>query len=191
MSWYSSTLNQRLRARTVAAASASPSSRSTVPVSRSSKSIRPARRLRALVVGEDADEQVDRDRRLAAGGGGGRARTPRGVEPPALRPLDLVGEVLGRREPVVAGQPRGRAGTSSGSFESRSSGSGAPSWWSGQKWRSWLRAWAWNVRAVTPGSPSAAEPLDHLAGGLVGERDDEDLVGRDDARSRSRTRSGG
>ena len=25
----------------------------------------------------------------------------------------------------------------------------------GQKWRSWLSAWAWNVRAVTPGSPSA------------------------------------
>ena len=33
---------------------------------------------------------------------------------------------------------------------------------------------------MTPGRPRVAEPLDHLAGGLVGERDDEDLVGRHD-----------
>ena len=42
-----------------------------------------------------------------------------------------------------------------GSFESSSSGTGAPSWRDGQKWRSWLSAWAWNVRAVTPGRPRA------------------------------------
>ena len=40
-----------------------------------------------------------------------------------------------------------------GALESSSSGSGSPSWRSGQKKRSWLRAWAWNVRAVTPRSP--------------------------------------
>ncbi len=39
------------------------------------------------------------------------------------------------------------------SFESRSSGSTAPSWRAGQKWRSCDSAWAWNVRAVTPGRP--------------------------------------
>ena len=31
---------------------------------------------------------------------------------------------------------------------------------------------------MTPGSPSSRKPLDHLAGGLVGERDDEHLVRR-------------
>jgi len=43
VSWNSSTLNQRLRARIVAAASALVERRSIVSVSRSSKSIRPAR----------------------------------------------------------------------------------------------------------------------------------------------------
>ena len=42
-----------------------------------------------------------------------------------------------------------------GSLESSSSGSGSPSWRDGQKWRSIESACAWNVRAVTPGRPSA------------------------------------
>ena len=36
------------------------------------------------------------------------------------------------------------------------SGSGAPSWRLGQKWRSWASAAAWKVRASTPRWPSAA-----------------------------------
>ena len=40
-----------------------------------------------------------------------------------------------------------------GALESSSSGSGSPSWRNGQKKRSWLKAWAWNVRAVTPRNP--------------------------------------
>ena len=40
-----------------------------------------------------------------------------------------------------------------GAFESSSSGSGSPSCRAGQKKRSWERACAWNVLAVTPGSP--------------------------------------
>ena len=41
-----------------------------------------------------------------------------------------------------------------GSLESRRSGSAAPACPAGQKCLSWLSAWAWNVRAVTPGNPS-------------------------------------
>ena len=40
-----------------------------------------------------------------------------------------------------------------GNLESSSSGSGASSWRDAQKWRSWRSAWAWKVRAVTPGRP--------------------------------------
>ena len=61
--------------------------------------------LGALVVLEDAHEQVDRDRRLASGiDARGLARVRARPDPARLRPLDLVGEVLRRREPEVAGE---------------------------------------------------------------------------------------
>ena len=66
--------------------------------------------LGALVAGEDADEQVERDRWLARrrrrAPGHGRGIGRRG-QAPALGPFDLVGQVLRRREPVVAGQASG------------------------------------------------------------------------------------
>ena len=68
-------------------------------------------RLGALVAGEQADEQVDRDRRLArrrrrATGDGALVRGR--CQSTTLRPLDLVGEVLRRGEPIVAGQRPGQ-----------------------------------------------------------------------------------
>ena len=136
--------------------------------------------LRPLVVGEDADEQIDGQRRFASGRRG-RDFVARGIEPPALRPLDLVGEVLRRREAVVAGQAAGE------SREDRQ-----------------LRAEDLRQRRAVmaerpemaelaegmgmerpgryPGQAETPEALHHLAGGLVRERDDEDLVRGHDAR---------
>ena len=109
--------------------------------------------LRPLVVGERHGRT---GRPEAAARDLPRRRPPRSprVDPPALRPLDLVREVLGRREPVVAGQAAGEPREDRQLRVEDLAASGAPSWWSGQKWRSWLSAWAWNVRAVTPGRPS-------------------------------------
>ena len=107
MSWYSSTLNQRFRARTVAARlgvaleEVDGADEQVVEVDP------PGARLRALVAGERAHEQVDRDGRLARRDGeiaGGRGLVRRGREPAALGPFDLVGDVLGRRESIVPGQ---------------------------------------------------------------------------------------
>ncbi len=53
-----------------------------------------------LVVDEDAGDQVGRDRRLAARGRRGPVVGAR-RDPPGLRPLDLVGQVLRRGEAVV------------------------------------------------------------------------------------------
>jgi hypothetical protein len=95
VSWNSSTLNHRFRARTVDAASASFERRSIVPVRRSSKVDPPGACLRALVVAYGPDEEVGRDRRLSRRGRGGPLIVGR-PDPPALRPLDLVREVLRR-----------------------------------------------------------------------------------------------
>ena len=60
-------------------------------------------RLLPLVVAEDANEQVDRDRRLALRPLGLELVRPR-RDPARLRPADLVREVLRRRELVVPRQ---------------------------------------------------------------------------------------
>ena len=91
----------------------------------------------------------------------GRALVGRGPDPARLRPLDLVGEVLGRREPVVAGQLAREPAEDRHLRVEQLAAAAAPSWRDGQKWRSWQSAWAWNVRAVTPRQPerrAAARP---------------------------------
>ena len=63
-----------------------------------------------LVAAVDAHEQLDRHRRRPHHVGVRRDRGGVGVwrEPPRLRPLDLVDEVLGRREAIAAGQVAGQ-----------------------------------------------------------------------------------
>ena len=69
--------------------------------------IEPARSvLLALVVRPEAHEQLDRDRRRPVAG---LVRVRGRPEAPALRPFDLVGQVLRRREPVAARQASGEA----------------------------------------------------------------------------------
>ena len=138
--------------------------------------------LRAFVAGEDLDEQVDRDGRLTAGLGGAAgdgALVGRRREPPALGPLDLVGQVLGRGEPVVAGQ------AASDRHDERQLGVEQV----GQRLVVVMRrpevaqlAQRMGMEGAgrDPGQPEAAQPLDHLARRLVREGDHEDLVGRDD-----------
>ena len=155
MSWYSSTLNQRFRARMVLGGvgvvleQADGLDEEVVEVDPALAG------LGALVVLEGADEQVDRDRRLATRrDAGDLALVVARPDPARLRPLDLVGQVLRRREPEVPGELPRRAGRGSGSWSRAAGAAARPSWRDGQKSRSWLSAWAWNVRAVTPGSPS-------------------------------------
>src|SRR5215212_4244137 len=69
----------------------------------------PARaRLRSLVALERPDEQVERDRWLATRRQPTDLRlVPARRDPARLRPLDLVGEILRRGEPIVPGQLSG------------------------------------------------------------------------------------
>ena len=94
---------------------------------------------------------------------GGRApaswdcRRPRGIggrrHAPDLGPLDRVGDVLGRGEAVVAGQAAGERARAAAASSRAGRAAARRRGWSGQKWRSWRRAWAWKVRAITPGWP--------------------------------------
>ncbi len=112
-------------------------------------------RLRPLVVVERPNEEIERDRRLASGRRRGRprARTRAGsIRRDFAHSISSARSFAGvnRKWPGSCRASRPRIGI----FESRSWGIGAPSCRDGQKWRSWLSAWAWNVRAVTPGRPS-------------------------------------
>jgi hypothetical protein len=171
VSWYSSTLNQRLRDRTSAAASASSSSSSTVrracPRSRAGRPLSSPARSRGRR-GRTGRPGSAPDRRL---------RDPAvGLDAPDLRPFDRVGHVLRRREAISARQPADeRHEQAQLRIEDRR-----------------------QRRAVVAARPEVAQlgqrrgveraghdaamaqrrhPLDHLAGRLVGERHEQDLVG--------------
>ncbi len=182
MSWYSSTLNQRLRDRTSAAASASSSSSSTVCDEHVLEVEQAGLRLRPLVVAVDAGEQVGRDRRSIAA----FVDPPRGPDAAHLRPFDRVRHVLGRREAIAARQPADeRHEQAQLRVEDRR-----------------------QRRAVVAARPEVAQlgerrgveraghdapmaqrrhPLDHLARGLVREGHEQDLVRPGPRRFRWRT----
>ncbi len=137
----------------------------------------PGARLGTLVVGEDLDEEVGRDRRLAPGGRGGPL-VGRRRRAPALRPFDLVGQVLDGREPVVAGEA---AGDRHEQRHLRVEDVG--------EWRAFVPARPEVLELAEgvgvegprghPGQAERAQPVDHLARGLVGEGDDQGLVDLD------------
>ena len=123
-----------------------------------------------LVVRPEAHEELDRDGRCS---GAGLARVGRRHEAPALRPFDLVGQVLRRREAVAAREPPGEA------TDDRDLGVEH----GGRRLavvveRPEVAQLGQGRRVEGPGGDGRqaerTQTRDHLAGRLVGERDDED-----------------
>ena len=191
MSWYSSTLIQRLRAWTTARASLVGLEQLDRPDEHVVEVDPAGPLLGPFVVGVQAGEQLDRDRRRAAAVG----RQVRAYVAGVIRRLFAHSISSARsfagREPVAARAATGRGGPRSGSSRPGSRASARRRGGPARSSRAGSRAWAWNVRAVTPGWPRPRQARGHLAGGLVGERDDEDVAGAARRRSRSRRPPGG
>ena len=138
-------------------------------------------RLRALIAVVDPHEQVGRDRRRAARTVDRRALVVPRPDPVRLRPLDLVRQVLRRREAVVPGQLAGEPAEDRqlGVEQLRRRGAVVAR----RPEVAELRERVCVERARRdPREPERPEAADHLARRLVGEGHDEDLVGRDDVR---------
>ena len=135
-----------------------------------------------LVAGEDPREQVDRDGRVSrrgrrGTGNGARVRGRR--QPAALGPFDLIGEILGRREPIVTGQGTDQR-HEQGHLRIEQIGQRR----SVMAERPVVAQLAERVRMERPRRDArqteTAQALDHLGCGLLRERDDQHLVRRHD-----------
>ena len=128
--------------------------------------------LLALVRGPQAHEQLRRDR---WGPGAGPRPVRRREETPALRPLDLVREILRGREAVAAREPP-RQAPDDRDLGVEHGGRGGPVVAVGPEVPKLGEGGRVERAGGDPGKAEGRQTLGHLAGGLVGERDHQDAT---------------
>ena len=174
MSWYSSTLNQRYRSRTLTGDGRVVLDEPDGELEHVLE-VDPAGPLLGGLVASVQRREQPAGQRAVVAVGFDRLLVGLGSDPAGLRPLDLRRQVADRDVPVAARQAPGQVDDEGDlrRHDRRQLGAGHPR----PEVAELAERRRVERRGDDPGSAERGQPLAHLAGGLVGERHDEDVLG--------------